>query len=251
MLGKLFKHEFKAQYKIYLGVWAVVLMFAGMSGLSEYLSNHFNSPVFAIFLTITLPFAVICIFTMFIITLIFSIYRYYTNLIKDEGYLMHTLPVKPFNLHFVKLIVPLVYFLCDILILFLSVTLINCDFELSWFSYVTDILSEAPGGLISACMLLPVSILAMLSLFYACLNIGSLSVNNKGLMAFVSYMVIQTVNQILSIAVLAVAFIVSSGEILDVSETFAYTFSMILEIFFLIIYNVISGYIITKKVNLE
>ena len=64
-------------------------------------------------------------------------------------------------------------------------------------------------------------------------------------------MVIQTVNQILSIAVLAVAFIVSSGEILDVSETFAYTFSMILEIFFLIIYNVISGYIITKKVNLE
>lgn len=251
MLGKLFKHEFKAQYKIYLGVWAVVLMFSGMACLSEYLSKHFNSPVFAIFLTITLPFAVICIFTMFIVTLIFSIYRYYTNLIKDEGYLMHTLPVKPFNLHFVKLIVPLVYFLCDILILFLSATLINCDFELSWFSYVTDILSEAPGGLISACMLLPVSILAMLSLFYACLNIGSLSVNNKGLMAFVSYMVIQTVNQILSIAVLAVAFIVSSGEILDVSETFAYTFSMILEIFFLIIYNVISGYIITKKVNLE
>lgn len=262
MLGKLLKYEFKAQYKLYLGVWAAVLLFAGTAALGDI----FNNIVFSIISGMSVILTVIASFAMFIMTLVLSVYRYYTNLIKDEGYLMHTLPVKPIYLHIVKLIVPVIYFIVDVVIFVLAISLMGRSFD--WInSIVHEIQQEGlitnAWGFILLAVYMIAGILISLSQFYACLNVGSLSASNKGVMAFVAYIVCYVINQILSLMALLVSFIVlstSNSNWMDALQadvvptgyfSMIYILSGILGIIFLAAYNIISGYIITKKVNLE
>lgn len=111
MLGKLIKHEFRATGRIILPMLGAVLVlspFAGLviagfdkesfEGVFKFLGGIFVGLFF-------MAVAAICI-TSFII----MIRRFYSNLLRDEGYLMFTLPVSTHALVWSKLIVSFVWF---------------------------------------------------------------------------------------------------------------------------------------------
>ena len=107
MLWKLIKYEFRAIWRQFAILWPAALVLA--------LFNRFTLPVaenggaFAeggsrVLVTITMSILVGILFSMVVVSMIFIIKRFYQGLLGDEGYLMHTLPVKTWQLVASKLI---------------------------------------------------------------------------------------------------------------------------------------------------
>ena len=86
MLGKLLKYELKATSRVFIPLYIAILVVSIVNGLSLNL-EILNIQGLA---TIVL----MCLFiSLFVITIVVTIQRFNKNLLKDEGYLMFTLPV--------------------------------------------------------------------------------------------------------------------------------------------------------------
>lgn len=270
MLGKLFKHEFKAQYKMYGAIYLAVLLIGLVSCILGCISDRFPKNIIVGSLTgFSIVMAVIAVVAMFVMTLVMSIYRYYTNLIKDQGYLMHTLPVPAFNHHIVKLVLPILWYAVDVIVAFVMIIFVTRDLKFKWFDMVKGIMAAMSFELdvwnvVLMIGYLLITVIASLSLFYACLNLGSLSNSNKGVMAFVSYIVLYMINQVIStigmFVFMGILILKNGGGI----EAFfaaeeppagyfegTYLTAAIVSVIGIILYTVISHYVLTKKVNLE
>ena len=97
MLGKLLKYEFKSMARLLGVIYLAVLAVAAIAGLAGGISMR-HSIVSAegtnsLGLAILLLVYVILVVAMIVVTMILILERFYNNLLKGEGYLMHTLPV--------------------------------------------------------------------------------------------------------------------------------------------------------------
>ena len=112
MLGKLLKQEFRATGRIMLPVFGALLILSVLANFSIRVldSSAGNNTVLRILAILVLVFFGAAIFGAMIVTLWLMVTRFYRNLLKDEGYLMHTLPVSVHGLVWSKLIVSLVWF---------------------------------------------------------------------------------------------------------------------------------------------
>ncbi|MEE0523967.1 MAG: hypothetical protein UC384_09185, partial [Lachnospira sp.] len=237
-----------------------------------------GNPVFSTIYRFAVAGAVIALIVMFIITLVMSILRYRNNLLKDEGYLMHTLPVSAASLHFSKMIASIIWFAADFIVLMLSIGFITGDLKYSWIkklkmfmSAETDgtatgmVISGITGTVVAITVLyIIISIISALSTFYVCLDLGSLSYSSKGIMAFVWYIILYFVGQILSLIGLVILCIIMYGgnfmEVMQMPQSDAATIDFvkgtfimagIISVILIIVYNFISIYILDRKLNLE
>jgi len=105
MLSKLIKYEIKATGRIFLPLFLALLMFAGITRFISPLGpEKFDTPAMismAIYISIMVG--------MFVMTFIMMIQRFNKNLLTDEGYLMLTLPVKPWKHIVSKLLVSMLW----------------------------------------------------------------------------------------------------------------------------------------------
>lgn len=268
MLGKLIKHEFKSRRGLYLGIYIVVILSSvltmGATFLHEKFPDNLLVTSLSAMLVVTL---VISIIVMFVITLIMSVLRYYENLAKDEGYLMHTLPVSPLSLHVTKLIVPLCWFIIDGLVMVFSILLTTGDWDFTWLKNLINVTgvssADAVKGFLIIGFYLIFAIISSLSMFYVAINIGSLSNTNKGVMSFVAYIVIYLIGQVFSAIMLIVYMLIlfrnessvmealNSGVIPENYISGVMISATILSVVLMLIFNIISVYILSKKVNLE
>ena len=92
MLSKLLKYELKATGRIFLPLFLALLLFAGINRFTLS-PDEFDAPAM-----ISMIMYIIIMVGMFVMTFIMMIQRFYKNLLSDEGYLMLTLPVKPWNI---------------------------------------------------------------------------------------------------------------------------------------------------------
>ena len=124
-VGKLIKHEFRATGRILLPVYLVMLLTAalvrGFQVLTEQTAGEFMR---ALAVLSVLLFSA-AVFGGSILAFVLMIYRFYKNLMTDEGYLMFTLPVTTGQLIWSKMIVSAVWLLAtaamDVLSMFISV----------------------------------------------------------------------------------------------------------------------------------
>ncbi len=68
---------------------------------------------------------VLLIVGIFVITLIVILQRFYKNLVKEEGYLMFTLPVKPWELITSKLIASVIWTFVSTIVVMISVCIMT------------------------------------------------------------------------------------------------------------------------------
>lgn len=116
MLSKLLKYEFKATCRIYGGLYLAILAAAALLGA------FFRFPALASdfpIAVVTIVYLMLCV-AIAVITALTIIQRFTRNLLGREGYLMHTLPVTPAQLILSKLISSMVWLLCSILVIALS-----------------------------------------------------------------------------------------------------------------------------------
>ena len=126
MLGKLLKQEFRATERIMLPIFGALVILSMFANVSIRLldSGVVNSGLLKFLAVFVLGLFIFGMFAAAFMTLALMVSRFYRNLLKDEGYLMHTLPVSVHGLVWSKLIVSLVWFLATglviVLILFLT-----------------------------------------------------------------------------------------------------------------------------------
>ena len=109
MLGKLMKYEFKATARIFLPMFAALLVVSLVSRI--FITLRVETPM-----AIGIALSVIMIIAVCVITLIITLQRFYKNLLTNEGYLMFTLPVKTDSIIWSKMIVATIWSILSLII---------------------------------------------------------------------------------------------------------------------------------------
>ena len=123
MLSKLLKHEFRATGRTMLPVYAAVVVLAVLANFSIRVMDRSVHTLLTIFCGLIIAAFVVGIIAAGIMTVVMMIKRFYTNYLKDEGYLMHTLPVSVHELVWSKMIVSVVWFAATFLVICLVILL--------------------------------------------------------------------------------------------------------------------------------
>ena len=123
MLSKLLKHEFRATGRTMLPVYAAVVVLAVLANFSIRVIDRSVHTLLTIFCGLIIAAFVIGIIAAGIMTVVMMIKRFYTNYLKDEGYLMHTLPVSVHELVWSKMIVSVVWFAATFVVICLVILL--------------------------------------------------------------------------------------------------------------------------------
>ena len=208
MLGKLIKHEFRATARIMLPVSGAVLALAllanlSIRGLTGSMSGIPVLRIFFVFIEVAFGAAIVAAGVMAIVIMVS---RFYRNLLRDEGYLMFTLPVSVHELVWAKLIVSLVWFLVTSLLIFLvcCATALNISGtslavvigEMPSWAELREALKEIGvydrlvGLTLQMILAVLVSILAVCLHFYAAMSLGHMFSKSKILLSIVFFVLI-------------------------------------------------------------
>ena len=109
------------QFKEHIGLYALVFV----SALTEIISESFKLDLVSVFFWILHSLSMIA---MLICSFVIIVLYFRRNLLKDEGYLMNTLPVEPWMLYVSKFLTAFVLFILDLIVAVLSFSIINHGF---------------------------------------------------------------------------------------------------------------------------
>lgn len=269
MLGKLIKYEFKATARILLPLYGALLIFALVnrllfrSSLDETINNTFGT--IGGIANILSVFAYGCTMAaVFVVTFFVIVQRFYKNILGDEGYLMNTLPIKPYLNIVNKILTSAIWtiiscFVSFISIIFLFITINSIrDIFSNIIPALKDIFNYYGGTpfllIIEFFIVGLVKLITSITMVYASISLGHLFSKAKILMSFAAFIVLITISNIINSITI---YIFSSNNISMFNELSSEMFSwvllisIILELVYFSIYFFITNYILTKKLNLE
>ncbi len=209
MLGKLIKYEFKALYKKVLLCVAGGLLISILTLLMFQLTaaSDGNNIMLQLFLSSGMIFSILAMLAVSILTLVFIIHRFYTNLYNDEGYLTFTLPVSSSQLLWSKLISGAVWtiiagigVIASFGILFVGILetagnyvgedlLLYINITINYYFSLTGI---EPGLFIAETIIsMLVNVFYSMMIIYLCITLGSaIAAKHKVLIAILLYFAI-------------------------------------------------------------
>lgn len=233
MLKKLLKQEFKATGRIFLPAIAIfaALLIVERVGLlaSDILANANDviSSIVDIFVGLVTALTVVALIAMFFVPIVYAVIRFYKNLLGDEGYLMHTLPVTEGTLIFSKFLTALCWFLVGTIavVLFGGLFLFSlnpAEFAgtLGEIREVLGMAAENIGGMLYlVIVLIFLAMLAQVSytilLLFSSMSIGQTSNSHRVLLSAAAYLGIQFVTEFVVMLLIAVIAMRSEGRIQD------------------------------------
>ena len=268
MLGKLLKYELKATSRVFVPLYIAILVVSIVNGLSLNL-EIFNIQGLA---TIIL----MCLFiSLFVITIVVTIQRFNKNLLKDEGYLMFTLPVSSKHLVLSKYLTSLIWTFLSFIVAFLSFTIIFMIptykyFDFSYFINEFNLLFSNMlnlnilGQFLKIILLMIISYTIFIFNVYLALSVGQLPIFNRfrNVSSFIGFLVI---NLLISYAQNIVSLFVNDASVnIEAIDNINYAISSVTSIVskglnIAIVINLIiilvlffaTTYILDKKLNLE
>ena len=175
VLSKLLKYDLRANLKIYLLVWPCIIALALLGRLALAADWHGRTATILTVSTVTL--FILAVIAACAFALIISIIRFYSGLLRDEGYLMFTLPVRPWQLLLSKFITAILTIAVTAVICFFSTILLFAGVD-GLLSLLKSLLTrmDFPTGLTLALILLLLffSMCAGLLQIYLSCSIGHL-----------------------------------------------------------------------------
>ena len=213
MLKKLMKYEFKATGRVYLPLFAALIILAGVNRLLMFLNLETPGEIGIVI-------SVILIIGIFVLTLILTIQRFRQNLLSNEGHLMMTLPVSTDSLILSKLFVSAVWTVASTIVVALAIMIMAAtkDFleqlviSIKWIGGQLAI--NAPRTVaysIEIIVVIAIMVLLWALMLYACMSLSMLVNKRRGLFTFGAFILITTAMQI------AFAVVVAVGRALNIS----------------------------------
>lgn len=222
MLGKLLKYETRATARLFLPIYVAILLFALINRLINPFEKVGNTMVTTVegfsFLNMMRMISGFVYFALIVaviaMTLVIIIQRFYKNLLGDEGYLMFTLPVKPWQHIISKLLISMLWNILSFIVIICSVLiLINVDNLFGELGRIIDSARAFFGDTIL--LLIPFSALILSAYFiitvYNALSIGHLFTKHKILASFGAYVGIYITSQV----VFTIFALISANKLLE------------------------------------
>lgn len=266
MLSRLLKYEIKATGRIFLPIFLALLMFAGITRFFSAVGpEQWDTPAFIIMVIYIMIMA-----GMFVMTFIMMIQRFYKNLLTDEGYLMLTLPVKPWKHIVSKLLVSMMWIVISGIAAFISILMIALQKgDLTKISAELSALYHQAFNYLGASLyllsieLIIVLLIALASgilIVYASIAIGHLFNRHKLLASFGAFIVLSTLSQIFYTLIALIhgstyfpTIHVSAGDFISRQPLIQglMVYGIISSVLLCAAYFTITNYILSKRLNLE
>lgn len=270
MTGKLIKYEMRSCIRLMTVIWAALLVTSLFFGLNNSgLWSDSDPGTLTNILQLLTGLMYFAVFVALIAaSVIIIIMRFYKGILGDEGYLVHTLPVKPWQLITAKGIVALCIVLISILAAFLSFCILDVTSGASIASDLWEgvgrVFRDYPKTILIAIevfLLLILSLLKSIYQIYAALSIGHLANKHRLILSLGAYIGLNAALTIIS----AVVFVISeatgfSSWLGSLAETSANGFNSAGQILILLlcvasaiqvaIFHVITERILSLKLNL-
>lgn len=271
MLGKLIKYDIFADWKKYCALFAAALLTSLLTLIVEKMSSQINNNMFLKMMSSLIGTScLVLISAVCLMTVVFAVIRFYKNLVRDEGYLMHTLPVPTWQLIASKLITAYIWFAASAVVICASVGIAMGEplWLFDAFKGYDEFIESVSGHMAastfknfiaSSGIMLLLSPAFIMTHIYLSFALGNLFNTHKLLMSVVMYFVINVAQQILSTAFMAV-FMSSmiSGNTYSIPDEaiFGYVggfmnFSVIFTLTLSAAYFIAAERIFSKKLNLE
>lgn len=257
MLGKLLKYEFKATSKMLLPLYGVIIALTLINRI--FLEDTFQSAStnasFEWVKALILVGYILILIASGIITTIIIILRFYKNMLKDEGYLMNTLPVSTESNILSKLIAAVSWLIIAQIVIILSVMIIipgNYGFEgvssmYGWFDSYVDM----NNLMITSLLLSMIDMIKKILILYASMCIGQLAKKSKVFCSFVAFIGIKFIVSIIN----GIVGISSSNRYISVfTESISEVSilpSVVTSIIIIVLLFFVCSKILKEKLNLE
>lgn len=260
MFLKLFKYDFKSvitKIVFYYIILIAVAIFAKI--IDTILANtQFAS-------LSTLP-SLLYNFIMLsgvMVALVLCMIRYYKNMLSDQGYLTHTLPVKRSQILLSKLLVTLVIEAITIAVMILSLLIYSIDAFPEILKSIGQLLRDmtlsvnnmqVAGIVILILLILVISQVFNVAQISLCLTLGATHNRNKLLMAFVYYIAIYAVLQVLYVVIGIVGIIIFTNVFIEFTIGLIYLILSLIgvgQIILIVISYIVNLLVLNKKLNLE
>lgn len=273
MLRKLLKYEFKSTARSFGIVYLIMVVLCGLTGILDSVSQviTIDSSVTLTLVALTIMF----LFAAVIITTVLNLNRFEKGVFRDEGYLLNTLPVHPWQIIASKLIPAVVWTIVTILVMGISMILMGvCSRDATvadLFTLVQDLLELVPtvnpdvlvSYLISfaqTCLMLLLLLITFILQDYASITLGHLFGNYQTAWAVGIWFVFNWVQSSLFDLVMPTArgitgslsYVYTFGEVVVSTHL---TNSTLLQMLFYLVWSVIfwavAQWVLSRKLNLE
>ncbi len=276
MLGKLLKHEFKVTSRYFLPMFLVIIIATALLKVSTLLSENsiFLSIEISTFLNIVeglfIAVYLLILFGTAMLALFLLVKRFYSNMFGDEGYLTHTLPVTGTQLLNSKLICSFVWMILlvpiwigSILILFAGTDAFS---DISF--YAPMVLEEVQilniSGFSVGIILVELILMFLFGLigailsYYLCITLGQHFLGEHRLAgAILFYFVISVISSTVSSVFSTIiemtlgnpSAIVTIPALFQVL-TIMFGASILITLVQIVVYYLITNYLLTKRLNL-
>ena len=262
MLGKLMKYEFRATGRVFLPLFAALIIISVVNRLLMNLGLRTPS---AISTTLT----VILIVGIGVIAFVLTMQRFRNNLLSSEGYLMMTLPTKVENLILSKLFVSTIWFIVSSIvvaaaILTMALTDISFSFLGDAVRYVIENLDITTGQFviyaIEAFIMAIIGLFSGILMIYTCMSLSMLVNKRRGLFSFGAFIVISTVLQTITSVIFSIG--ITTNLFDAIGRTFrnisgfgksqvVILFMFLLEAILCAVYFIISRQMLKNRLNLQ
>lgn len=271
MLIKLMKYDFRSMLRIFVPLWIAFLAVSIINRFTiswqyQVSSNSFSAETSDVIGGLMMLLYVLLIMAINIIGIIIVIQRFYNGLLKDEGYLMFTIPAKPWQLITSKGLTATVLILINAVISIASVMILATEF--SFYEFMGEVFAFLREYDLSAGILIflfvvfiIIGIMSSCAMIYASMSIGHLAHKHRVGFAVLAYIGLSMVMSTIT-TILAQIFNYNSWLTNALSDLFSKLSDMtavyVLMIVFIVIYAittaiyfVITERILSKKLNLE
>ena len=215
MTGRLIKYELRSSIKLMGVIWAALIVTSFLFSISSnFMGNIMRSSSIAstlinLFQGITGMLYIAVFIATAAASVVIIIMRFYKGLLSDEGYLMHTLPVKPWQLITAKGVSALIIVCASVIVSILSFMILagtgSFGAIVEFCDLIREMFREEPKVLLVAAELIVLVILSLLKSIYqiyASLSIGQLAGKYRILLSLGAYVGINIVITVLTVLIM-------------------------------------------------
>lgn len=283
MLGKLMKYELKSLSRAFIPMWVLAPIIALMLSFSiRGMDAWSNSPIAGanvigagngMLMAVMVILFIGSIMGLLIMTVVFVVQRFWNGLLKEEGYLMFTLPVKTWELVVSKaLTATLVACISTVVGSFAAVILAVCSTEevirslaMAWKYVFSSIIEVGPVFWLNVSLFIVVTVVGMTKSIYhvyAAMSMGHLFQTHKVVGSCVSYIGISVVVSVVSNLVRTISYLVlpddwryywlySYNGFGDSLATLYLLYLLLFAALEIAVYHVITERLLSTRLNLE
>lgn len=264
MLGKLLKYDFRSVFKEFAYLWPAGLV---MALVVRFTMPMMDSDIFGMAIAgsiVSIVYASVLV-AVFVVSFLFIIQRFFRGILGQEGYLMHTLPVQPWQLVASKLISAIFVTVVSTVVAMFSVLLLIpgslVDLFGTPFKALLELFSSGQGYvvlyMVELLILCLVAVASAITELYLAMAIGHLFGRNRiagSVIAFIGLNIVVNTAMTILISVASqfnISFDPAQWLTAQQAIHLAFLLLILYFLFFAVIYFIGTVLLLKHRLNLE